>query len=88
MHSLIKKPKTRRVLSFFFPLYEKEKELTENKESELLVPSSRDVAEQPKEMILDTDTNGPINSLFTSPLLRTPLSGGVDVRIQLPPFTP
>jgi hypothetical protein len=36
--------------------------------------------ETPAEVLLDADTNGPLNNLFTSPLLRTPLSGGVEVR--------
>ena len=33
--------------------------------------------------MFDSDTNGPLNTLFTSPLLRTPLSGGVEVRNPL-----
>lgn len=40
-----------------------------------------------KEVVLDSDTNGPLNTLFTSPLLRTPLSGGVEnasVHLELP----
>jgi len=41
----------------------------------------------PKEVILEGDNSKPINNLFTSPLLRTPLSGGVEsvaTHLELP----
>jgi len=44
-----------------------------------VVDAGVNTSTMPSEVVLEKDSNGPRNSLFTSPLLRSPLSGGVEV---------